>query len=109
MLIVGVYSSFIGRVPADMQTFQAVLEEGDPVLCETPLYAGVLPALRAKKADCIGTSGALAYREETQLISQKSRSTTAASRPRTSSGSCANGLQTRSVLDASSKYNLGSS
>jgi DNA-binding transcriptional MocR family regulator len=38
------------------EIFQCVLDDGDAVLCETPLYAGALPALRAKNAECIGES-----------------------------------------------------
>ena len=34
--------------------FMAVLNPGDPVLLETPLYAGVLPSLRALGSEMIG-------------------------------------------------------
>jgi hypothetical protein len=36
--------------------FMAVLNPGDPVLLETPLYAGVLPPLRTLGCEMIGRS-----------------------------------------------------
>jgi tryptophan aminotransferase len=56
-----VYHLYIMRVgkrtrghAADLQTFLAVLEPGDSVLVETPLYAGAMPPLKALDANCIG-------------------------------------------------------
>lgn len=36
--------------------FNAVMNPGDPILLETPLYAGVLPPLRLLDAEMIGQS-----------------------------------------------------
>jgi tryptophan aminotransferase len=36
--------------------FQTVLSPGDPVLLETPLYAGALPAIRMLGAELVGKS-----------------------------------------------------
>lgn len=32
----------------------AMVEPGDPIICETPMYAGVLPAMQHVRAECIG-------------------------------------------------------
>lgn len=49
----GDYAISVGSGSQDLmfKGFQAVLNPGDPVLLETPMYAGVLPALRILKAD----------------------------------------------------------
>ncbi|KAK4685239.1 tryptophan aminotransferase, partial [Tremellales sp. Uapishka_1] len=51
----GDWTVCLGSGSQDLMTkgFAAVLNPGDPVLLETPLYAGVLPALRALNADMI--------------------------------------------------------
>jgi tryptophan aminotransferase len=43
-------------VVADLQTFGVVLNRGDSVLLETPVYAGVLPPLRNLDAKTVGQS-----------------------------------------------------
>ena len=38
------------------QAFGCLLDPGDPILIETPAYAGVFPSLRALGAEMIGES-----------------------------------------------------
>jgi tryptophan aminotransferase len=39
---------------AERQAFSVVLNPGDPVLIETPVYAGILPPLKNLQAKTIG-------------------------------------------------------
>lgn len=41
-------------VTSDVQAFSVVLNPGDPVLIETPVYAGILPPLKNLQAKTIG-------------------------------------------------------
>lgn len=51
--------------------FMAVLEPGDPVLVETPLYAGAMPPLKNLNAECIGTSQPLRRRRIRSLMASE--------------------------------------
>ena len=55
------------------QCFRSVMNPGDPILLEAPLYAGVLPYLQSINAEMIGKSNILSRASNRHgLISQRS-------------------------------------